>query len=341
MAIKFSKDILKTRYKDDFDAGDNYHRILFNPRKALQARELTQLQTIIQKEIERFGKNIFKEGASVSPSGIVIDEKYEYIRLQETSVPASAIGDEVFTAQTSQLKFQVVEAIDQDGTAGLDATLYVRYTESSSHTPGSTPARVLDGEQLQGTSNVFNAKTTNATGAGCRISIGEGDFFVAGLFVHADAQSLIISNYDSSKTTTVGFKITQELITADDDASLFDNQGATPNISAPGADRLKINLELTTKDKVTDNSPFVFIADIKNSVVIDRAEAHSDYNKINDALAERTKDESGNYITQPFLISFDSADATNLTMSVSDGTAYVNGYRADRPVPSKITVERS
>ena len=341
MAIKFSKDILKTRYKDDFDAGDNYHRILFNPRKALQARELTQLQTIIQKEIERFGKNIFKEGASVSPSGIVIDEKYEYIRLQETSVPASAIGDEVFTAQTSQLKFQVVEAIDQDGAAGLDATLYVRYTESSNHTPGSTPARVLDGEQLQGTSNVFNAKTTNATGAGCRISIGEGDFFVAGLFVHADAQSLIISNYDSSKTTTVGFKITQELITADDDASLFDNQGATPNISAPGADRLKINLELTTKDKVTDNSPFVFIADIKNSVVIDRAEAHSDYNKINDALAERTKDESGNYITQPFLISFDSADASNLMMSVSDGTAYVNGYRADRPVPSKITVERS
>lgn len=341
MPIKFSKDILKTRYKDDFNEDDNYHRILFNPRKALQARELTQLQTIIQKEIERFGKNIFKEGASVSPSGIVIDEKYEYIKIDEVSVPGTAVGDEIFTAQTSGLKFQIVESVNQNTDLGLDATLYVRYINSSNHIPSATPARVLDGEQLQGTNNVFNSKSINATGSGCKISIGEGDFFIGGLFVHAPAQSLIISNYDSSKTTTVGFKISQELITPDDDINLFDNQGATPNISAPGADRLKINLELTTKDKVTDNSPFVFIADVKNSVVVHRAEGHSDYNKINDVLAERTKEEAGNYITQPFLISFDSADASNLTMSVSDGTAYVNGYRADRPVPSKIAVERS
>ena len=32
-------------YYDDFDADKNYHRILFRPGYAVQARELTQLQT--------------------------------------------------------------------------------------------------------------------------------------------------------------------------------------------------------------------------------------------------------------------------------------------------------
>ena len=45
-------------YKDDYDEDKSFQRILFNSNKALQARELTQLQTIIQTEIERFGKNL-------------------------------------------------------------------------------------------------------------------------------------------------------------------------------------------------------------------------------------------------------------------------------------------
>ena len=35
-------------YYDDFDETKNYNRILFRPGFAVQARELTQLQTILQ-----------------------------------------------------------------------------------------------------------------------------------------------------------------------------------------------------------------------------------------------------------------------------------------------------
>ena len=83
MAISFTENIFKTRYKDDFADSAGYHRILFNPRKALQARELTQMQTIIQREVERFGKNIFKEGASVSSGGMVINSNYEFVKIQQ------------------------------------------------------------------------------------------------------------------------------------------------------------------------------------------------------------------------------------------------------------------
>ena len=71
MPKTFTESVFSSTYKDDFIDSDNYHRILFNSGRALQARELTQLQTIIQEEIARFGRNIFKEGASVNPGELL------------------------------------------------------------------------------------------------------------------------------------------------------------------------------------------------------------------------------------------------------------------------------
>ena len=51
-------DLNVTPYYDDFDEDSNYHRVLFRPGFAVQARELTTLQTILQNQIERFGQHI-------------------------------------------------------------------------------------------------------------------------------------------------------------------------------------------------------------------------------------------------------------------------------------------
>ena len=42
-------------YYDDFDPEKNFYRVLFRPGVALQAREVTQLQSILQDQIEKFG----------------------------------------------------------------------------------------------------------------------------------------------------------------------------------------------------------------------------------------------------------------------------------------------
>ena len=65
MATALSSNTFSNVYRDDYRDSDNFHRILFNGGKALQARELTQSQTIINKELERFGSNIFLNGGSV------------------------------------------------------------------------------------------------------------------------------------------------------------------------------------------------------------------------------------------------------------------------------------
>ena len=50
-----------TPYYDDFDATKNFHRVLFRPGYAIQARELTQLQTILQNQVTQFNNHVFKD----------------------------------------------------------------------------------------------------------------------------------------------------------------------------------------------------------------------------------------------------------------------------------------
>lgn len=69
MALNFNVD----PYYDDFDAAKNFHRILFKPGFAVQARELTQSQTILQDQISKFGNGIYNDGSKVSGANITYD----------------------------------------------------------------------------------------------------------------------------------------------------------------------------------------------------------------------------------------------------------------------------
>ena len=77
MAINFNTD----PYYDDFSESKEFYRILFKPGRAVQARELTQLQTTLQNQIAKFGKNIFKEGAIVIPGQQIFDNFYNFVKL--------------------------------------------------------------------------------------------------------------------------------------------------------------------------------------------------------------------------------------------------------------------
>ena len=128
MTVKFTENLFSNTYKDDFADSNNYHRILFNSGRALQARELTQMQSIIQKEIATFGRNIFKEGANVLPSGVTLNTRYEFIKLDTSTnaLPAntaSMIGAE-FEGDDSGIKVIILEVVP--ATATDPATLYVR-----------------------------------------------------------------------------------------------------------------------------------------------------------------------------------------------------------------------
>lgn len=85
-------------YYDDYDEEKNYHRILFRPAVPIQARELTQLQTILQNQVERFGDNIYKQGTIIQGCTFSYDYNYQYIKIRDlqvdgqTAIPANYLN---------------------------------------------------------------------------------------------------------------------------------------------------------------------------------------------------------------------------------------------------------
>jgi len=353
MATSFTKSVFASTYKDDYRDSDNYHRILFNSGRSLQARELTQMQTITQRELTRLLTHLFKDGSPVNPGGPSINNAYEFIKLN-TTVNLFPTGDSLSNlpgttlTATNGVKVRVLQAVA--ATATDPATLYVEYTDTSAGTSGASAIRVTPGTTLGGGEYTFTVQTTNTTtnpavGAGTQFSVHGGDFFTKDRIVFVGQQSIILSKYSSTPSAVVGFKVTESIVTVADDPNLYDNQGVTLNRSAPGADRYKIKLDLTTEDQILSSDNFMYFAEVEDGKIITQVVAGENYNVLEDSLATRTREESGDYIVNPFTAKFttQATDATSVNLSLSNGTAYVNGYRAtiDRPTSFALSKPRT
>ena len=334
-------------YHDDFDEADNYHRVLFNTGRAVQARELTQLQTIIQQEITRLGNNIFKEGASVEAAGVVA-EPTEFVKISSGSYASlNALVGTKFAAGNVQANLYHVE----DAAGGDPITLYLNYLASDqTGTLRFAPNTTVTSVSNPGVS--FTVQTTDttlnpATGQGLFIGCGTGSVYATGRFVHIAPQSKLISKYTTDVTDDIGFKIVEGIVTVDDTNALYDNSGDVPNLAAPGADRYQIQLLLDIRSNMSTSTPvdnFIYHAKLENGFIIDTVVSKQDnnYNVIGDMIARRTSEESGDYIVKPYRLSFadNSTDASKLDIKVSPGLAYVDGYRVENKVPEVITVDK-
>ena len=350
MATNITSATFSNTYKDDFLDSDGFHRILFNSGRTLQARELTQMQTILQTQIERIGNNLYKEGGVIAEGHFNSNPAYEFIKLNTSSnslpgTPSSLVGTS-FTGATSGVIAKVLEVVTASGSD--PATLYVQYT-STINSPAATTStiRMQAGENISNGSTTLTVQSTNtvanpAVGSGYRFSIGEGIYYSKGFFIFTEKQSKIVSKYSDAPSADIGFKIVEEIVTTADDTGLFDNQGATPNISAPGADRFRIRLVLAIRSELAADENFIHTHTVEDGQIAAVIEADESYNIPNDMIAERIRENSGDYFVKPFTIKFelDSASTSKLALTVSDGIAVVNGYRAAKYVPTKIRIDR-
>ena len=328
MATNLTDTAFKDTYKDDFTDSANFHRILFNSGRALQARELTQLQTIIQTEMQRFGANIFKEGGKVNGGNVTLNRR-EFIKLATNALPSdsSTVVNQTFT-DGDGIKVKILKAVDATGSD--PDTIYVEYIDTLTGTAGTDQVRCANGGTLThsaGTLDPMTIAASAATGRGLEASITQGHFFVQGHFVFVKAQSIFVDKYVAQPTKEIGFKIVQDIVSTADNSALFDNQGASPNEAAPGADRLRITLTLSLKDDITASDNFVFLGEVVNGVMAKEVTNDDAYNTLGNVLARRTKEESGDYIVEQYTAKFEPLNDSNLTLDVTGGLAYVDGYR--------------
>jgi hypothetical protein len=352
MAINFNTD----PYYDDFSENKEFYRILFKPGRAVQARELTQLQTTLQNQIARFGQNVFKEGAIVIPGQQIFDKFYSFVKLTESfnsvfsdDIIADLVGGTV-VGQTTGVTARVVNHTVSEN--GDPSTIYVKYTGSGTD---KTTAVFADGELLTFTygansTAVLQAAASSATGKGVAFSIAAGVIFCKNNFVYFGDETHIVSKYTDNPSKSVGFLVTESILTSDEDESLLDPAAGSNNYFAPGADRYSINLSLqsrTLPEADTVDNNYVEISKIEDGIMIYQKSA-SDYNVLGDVLARRTFDESGNYTVKPYsleniehlrtsaagirdgLFTANASGNADLVASIiSPGRAYVLGYEID------------
>ena len=340
MATTLTSTTFSTTYKDDFKDSDNYYRILFNAGRALQARELTQMQTMMHREIERFGSNIFREGGVVRAGNVTLNNSYEFIKLVSgTELPTSLVNK---VATAGGISVRILELKNSKSTAAATPpTIYVRYEDTTGGTAGTTPVRIQNGATLaiSGEDDLVVA-STDATGRGSTISVDNGDYFVQGHFVFVKKQTIFLNAYTNTHSGIVGFKLTEDVVSSTDDTALFDNQGAVPNVAAPGADRYRITLTLTKKEDLAADDNFIYLVKLDQGVVVDTSSEDDAYNRIVDLLAIRTKEESGDYVVKNFIAKINDLNDSNLEIDMSSGIAYVDGYRLDIP-QRKITLPKA
>ena len=84
--MALNTDFNVSPYYDDYNEDKNFHRVLFRPAVPIQARELTQLQTILQNQVERFGDNIYKQGTIIKGCGLTFDFNYTYVKINDLQV---------------------------------------------------------------------------------------------------------------------------------------------------------------------------------------------------------------------------------------------------------------
>ena len=363
--MPINKDLNVAPYFDDFDITNQFHRVLFKPSYAVQARELTQMQTMLQNQIEQFGDNIFKEGSIIKGCNFTELSDLNYVKLTDVTGfdPTQYVGftDVVTISGTDYIRDNTYELLGVvtgvratvvAATRGFETrnpdlnTFFINYTTTSS---GNKVFQA--GERLriykvsvyeQGTNvnrdetEVLTDKTINVTtfsgavGNSFGLKSAPGIIFQKGHFLYAEEQLVIVSKYTNvPNSVSIGYTVQERVINAFQDSSLYDNANGSFNQNAPGADRLKLIPILTalpTSEADSDTTFFTLTRYVDGNAVLLRDV--SQYNILGEEMARRTYEESGDYIVNDFQTTVVRRDG-NLKASIGSGVAYVKGHRVE------------
>ena len=215
-------------YYDDFDASNNYHRILFRPGYAVQARELTQLQSALQHQIAAQGSHIFREGAMVVPGQGTV-QKYHSLKLASTfaseqvdpslyynattpviitgvttGVTAKVIGYKAASTTDQPLLYVSYERAGSDFTTtvfedGENLTADTAITHSTQAYATDAASATTYTSEYTSTNGATTAQLASATGPAARTgqayAIEAGIYYIRGFFVNNLAETLVLDNY--------------------------------------------------------------------------------------------------------------------------------------------------
>ena len=200
-------------YFDDYDQAKEFYQILFKPGVAVQTRELNQLQTILQNQIESFGNHIFKSGTIISGVNFSYLPSYSYVKILDTqtdgepSLPSSYVG--YYVKSNLNLTARVVSYEE-----GLESqspelkTLFLQYNNSSDIDTSNGNVyytSFVPGQQLTVFSKDYNIFSITANNGG--IGFSNADSIVVSSSVIVSGNTIAFSNGETLTQSTTGAKV--------------------------------------------------------------------------------------------------------------------------------------
>ena len=189
----------------------------------------------------------------------------------------------------------------------------------------------------------------NVVGSGFEMNVTDGYIFQKGNFIKVEEQSIIVTPYTNEPhDLVVGFATTEEIVNSSIDTSLLDNATGFNNENAPGADRLKLtaNLVVNTSGGAVSTNNFLSLVRFTNGRVTELSKT-ARLNVLGSQIAQRTYDESGDYVVNPFAIGTEvrgaasGANTTHINVTIGPGLAYPKGYRYETVGPTRLPLRKA
>ena len=358
-----STNLNKAPYFDDFDPNSEFYRVLFRPGFSIQSRELTTLQSILQNQVESLAKANFKQGSVVVPGELIVDRQYSYVKISSFTNNLQ-ITDYIGKKMTGASSGIVATVLNATASTTTDsATLFVKYESGGTN---NVQTQFVEGETITANSPgaptaivgvTGNVKPTAspALGYGSAATVQSGIYFINGVLVKNESETIILEKYSNQPSCKVGFVVSEQLTTSEEDFSLLDNAQGYSNFAAPGAHRLKMSVSLVKRPlDAPEQKDFVQLLEIVGGVSSQTVGIANTNALLEDILARRTFDESGDYVVRDFLLSIkeslQTADNNGVSPQGSEskfvlllepGKAYVKGYEIETTSVRYVEVDKA
>lgn len=332
-------------YYDDYNADDKFLKILFNPGRAVQARELTQIQSILQNQMSASANHIWKNGAPVV-GGVVSVGKRDWMQL--ATVDTSWLNRVVYGETSNAVA--IIEQLHDDETQPIYyfRVLSGRFSQSENLFTYDTVCEggfdvngnCADNSWYDATV-LYKAGVIVGTGEALEARVDNGIYWIDGFFTPVLAQKIFLDPLSATPTTKAGFDIEEVIVESTTDPRLLDPASGFYNQNAPGGDRYQLNLTLVEESNSAEANKWMWIMDVTNGIITTKYES-TDYSLLSNEIAQRTFDESGNYTLNPFPIEFKLGDtADTYKIKVDPSKAYINGYEHELLVPVTVVGDRA
>ncbi len=347
-------------FYDDYNEEKDFYRTLFRPGFAVQGRELTQLQTVLQKQIDRLSENIFKEGSLVTGGQFIFDTKFRYVKLADLDpltnpIQLSNFTTATVTGLTSGVVAEVFLSTEGTEVSGDPKTLYLKYISGGTN---GTLKSFIPGETIE-TEDNFQAVVlapSDAVGNTSIFTIESGVTFAKDHHLRFSRQSIIMDKYSDTPSCKVGFSVIESIVDEIDDLTLLDPAQGSYNFAAPGASRLKIILTLVKYGLDEETSPdFIELFEIKDGITQEKFDK-TQYNVVRDYVGGVLDDTAGDFsvrgwnvfarehlntgTNQGLYYANTGGNNSFLAIGVDAGKGYIKGYDIETLVTRYVNTRK-